>query len=347
MSTTQSLQHRLIAAILMLLLVNLSGCATNNPRDPLEPFNRGVYAFNDGLDTVVLKPVAQGYRAVLPQFVRTGIGNFFSNLDDITVFVNSVLQFKIPQAASDLGRFLINSTFGLLGILDVATEFGLEKHNEDFGQTLGYWGIGSGPYLVMPFFGPSSFRDALGRWADSYTDVVWQQDHIRTRNQFYGLRVVDNRSRLLETEKVLQVAAIDEYAFVRDAYLQRRRNLVYDGNPPPEPEDEEPAAKPRSRVEPELKTVLVDQFGQTVAGGEATAGGIAPLLTEETSKAIPKAPAANLERKREEAPATAPAPAAATTDDPAAPAHSSSAPAEAPATPLPVVRIWLSSGSSR
>ena len=347
MSTTQSLRHRLIAAILMLLLVNLSGCATNNPRDPLEPFNRGVYAFNDGLDTVVLKPVAQGYRAVLPQFVRTGIGNFFSNLDDITVFVNSVLQFKIPQAASDLGRFLINSTLGLLGILDVATEFGLEKHNEDFGQTLGYWGIGSGPYLVLPFFGPSSFRDALGRWADSYTDVVWQQDHIRTRNQFYGLRVVDNRSRLLDTEKVLQAAAIDEYTFIRDAYLQRRRNLVYDGNPPPEPEDEEPAAKPRSRVEPELKTVLVDQFGQIVAGGEATAGGIAPLLTEETSKAIPKVPAANLERKREEAPATAPSPAAATTEDPAAPAHSSSAPAEAPATPLPVVRIWLSSGSGR
>jgi phospholipid-binding lipoprotein MlaA len=342
MRTTQSFRHGLIAAILALLLVNISGCATTNPRDPLEPFNRGVYAFNDGLDTVLLKPVAQGYRAVLPQIVRTGIGNFFSNLDDITVFVNNVLQMKVAQAASDLGRLVVNSTIGLLGLVDVATQLGMEKHNEDFGQTLGYWGIGSGPYLVLPFFGPSSFRDALGRWADSYTDVVWQQDHIRTRNQFYGLRVVDNRSRLLDTEKVLQTAAIDEYSFVRDAYLQRRRNLVYDGNPPPE-EDEEPAPKPRSNVEPELKTVLVDQFGRIVAGGEPTTGGIAPQLTEETSKVLPKLAAPNVERRREEA-STRPAPAAAAAEEPAKPAPSSSAPAEVPAaTAVPVVRVWLSS----
>ena len=342
MSPTQSFQRRLSAAILTLLLVSLSGCATNNPRDPLEPFNRGVYAFNDGLDTVVLKPVAQGYRAVLPQFVRTGIGNFFSNLDDITVFVNSVLQFKVAQAASDLGRFLINSTLGLLGFLDVATEAGLEKHNEDFGQTLGYWGIGSGPYLVLPFFGPSTFRDALGRWADSYTDVVWQQDHMRTRNQFTGLRIVDNRSRLLQTEDIIRPAAeIDEYAFIRDAYLQRRRNLVHDGNPPPEPEDDEPAAKPRGRVEPELKTVLVDQFGNIVAGGEPTTGGIAPHLTKETSKIA--APGA--QHRREEASATPPAPATAGSEEPPTPL--STAPAQTHTTPFPVVRVWLSSEGAR
>jgi phospholipid-binding lipoprotein MlaA len=329
----------LIVAFLALLLAGVSGCATNNPRDPLEPLNRGIYAFNDGLDTVILKPVAQGYRAVLPQFVRTSIGNFFSNLDDITVIANGILQFKIPQAVSDLGRFLINSTIGLLGFLDVATELGLEKHNEDFGQTLGYWGIGSGPYLVLPFFGPSSFRDALGRWVDSFTDVVWQEDHIRTRNQVYGTRAIDNRARLLDTEKVLQTAAIDEYAFIRDAYLQRRRNLIYDGNPPPEPEDDEPAAKPRGRVDPELKTVLVDQFGQVVAGSEPATGGIAPLLTEETSKPLPKAetPARTIEGAKP----TSQTPAASTGEQiPHAPER---ADATVPVTaPAPIVRVWLS-----
>ena len=335
MSTTESLKQGLIAALFALLLAGVSGCATNNPRDPLEPMNRGIYAFNDGLDTVILKPVAQGYRAVLPQFVRTGIGNFFSNLDDITVIANGILQFKIPQAVSDLGRFVINSTIGLLGFVDVATELGLEKHNEDFGQTLGYWGMGSGPYLVLPFLGPSSFRDAVGRWVDSFTDVVWQEDHIRTRNQLYGTRAVDNRSRLLDTEKVLQTAAIDEYAFVRDAYLQRRRNLIYDGNPPPEPEDDEPATKPRSRAEPELKTVLVDQFGQVVAGGEITTGGIAPLLTEETSKPLPKAPAS---QRSNEGVTTQPpgasteGPLPQTSEHTTAPSVSAS----------PIVRVWLS-----
>jgi phospholipid-binding lipoprotein MlaA len=338
MSTTQSFKQGLIAAFLALLLAGVSGCATNNPRDPLEPLNRGIYAFNDGLDTVILKPVAQGYRAVLPQFVRTSIGNFFSNLDDITVIANGILQFKIPQAVSDLGRFLINSTIGLLGFLDVATELGLEKHNEDFGQTLGYWGIGSGPYLVLPFLGPSTFRDALGRWVDSFTDLVWQEDHIRTRNQVYGTRAIDNRARLLDTEKVLQTAAIDEYAFIRDAYLQRRRNLIYDGNPPPEPEDDEPAAKPRGRVDPELKTVLVDQFGQVVAGGEAATGGIVPLLTEETSKPLPKA--ATPARTSEGATPASQAPAASTGEQ--IPHASERADATVPVTaPAPIVRVWL------
>ena len=355
MNTTQALKHGLIA-VLLALLMGLSGCAHLNPRDPLEPFNRGVYAFNDGLDTVVLKPLAQGYRAVLPQFVRTGIGNFFSNLDDITVFFNNVLQLKIPQAASDAGRFLVNSTIGLLGLIDVATHFGLEKHNEDFGQTMGYWGIGSGPYLVLPLLGPSSFRDALGRWADSYTDVVWREDHIRTRNQFVALRAVDTRSRLLATEKVLETAAIDEYSFVRDAYLQRRRNLVFDGNPPPEKEDDEPAQKPRTDAEPQIRTVVLDQFGQLVAGGDRTAGGIAPLLAEETSKPLaqhkapvpdsrieeaaqaqaPSAPEAARPQSVEPPPAAQPA-AASEERTPDAPAR-----VESPlAAQVPIVRVWL------
>lgn len=366
MSTSLSCKRGLVAACL-LFLASLSGCAHNHPRDPLEPLNRGIYAFNDGLDTVILKPIAQGYRAVLPQFVRTGIGNFFSNLDDITVIANSILQLKIPQAASDIGRFAINSTLGLLGFLDVATHLGLEKHNEDFGQTLGYWGIGGGPYLVLPFLGPSSFRDAVGRWVDSYTDVVWREDHIRTRNQLYGTRVVQNRSRLLDTEKVLETAAIDEYAFIRDAYLQRRRNLVYDGNPPPEAEDDEPAPKPRSAVEPELKTVLVDRFGHVVAG-EPYAGGIVPLLAEETS--VPFAgvrPRIGVEPPRQpaslspgavsrvppaEAEKSADAPAAVNSGASTLPAHSSAEKADddAPAavvTAAPIVRVWLAPDNGR
>ena len=343
MSTVEPITRALLTAFLLLMLSTLSGCAHDNPRDPLEPFNRGVYAFNDGLDRAVLKPVAQGYQAVLPQVMRTGVGNFFSNLDDITVFLNNVLQLKLTQAASDFGRFLINSTVGLLGFIDVATHFGMEKHNEDFGQTLGYWGIGNGPYLVIPLLGPSSFRDALGRFADSYTDVVWQLDHMRTRNQLYGTRAVQNRARVLETEKVLETAAIDEYAFVRDAYLQRRRNLVYDGNPPPETEDEEPQPKPRSESLPELRTVLVDQYGQVVAG-ELPTGGVVPVLREETSKAPPRF--ALPDSNRDDVQKTGvEAPAAPAIQEPltAAPV-----PAETPVVAAsPVIRVWLPGDRSK
>ncbi len=269
MSLLQSCARHFITAACLLLAGLLSGCAHQNTRDPLEPLNRGIYTFNDAVDRAVLKPVAQGYRAVLPQLVRTGVSNFFSNLNDLTVILNGLLQLKLPQAASDTGRFLINTTIGILGLFDVATQLGLEKHNEDFGQTLGYWGIGSGPYLVLPFLGPSSFRDGVGRFVDTFSDVVLNIDHIRTRNQFWGTRIVSDREHLLDSEKVLDTAAIDRYAFIRDAYLQRRRSLVYDGNPPPEPEDDEPSNqdKPRSESrEPPFASVLVDQYGGIVAG---------------------------------------------------------------------------------
>ncbi len=334
MSSTAPRTRSLVTAVILLLVFALAGCVHNNRRDPLEPLNRVIYEFNDGLDTVLMKPLATGYRAVLPGFVRTGIGNFFSNLDDITVVINGILQLKIPQAFSDTGRFLINSTIGILGFFDVATHFGLEKHNEDFGQTLGYWGIGSGPYLVLPFFGPSSFRDAVGRWVDSFSDLVWQEDHIRTRNQLVATRAISNRARLLESEKVLDAAAIDRYTFLRDAYLQRRRNLVYDGNPPPEPDDDEPEAKPRSEAEP--GTVVVDQFGNIIAGAESVTSGVVPVLAEATSSAPHR-----VERSEASAGNTPVAPV------PAGAANSPDAalmPAEAPApSNPPVVRVWLSS----
>lgn len=226
----------------------LGGCAsTGNPQDPLEPINRGIYHFNDGVDKTLLKPAAEIYRGVLPQFVRTGVSNFFSNINDVLIALNNLLQGKIQDAVSDAGRVVVNTTAGILGVIDVATEIGLEKHDEDFGQTLGRWGFGDGPYLVLPFFGPSNLRDALARLVDYRIDPITYVDPSRDRNQLWLARIINRRAELLDTSKILETAALDPYEFLRDAYLQRRRNLVYDGSPPPEKDDDtEIKTKPRS-----------------------------------------------------------------------------------------------------
>jgi phospholipid-binding lipoprotein MlaA len=226
----------------------LGGCASlSNPRDPLEPVNRGIYTFNEAVDTTVLKPAAELYRGILPQFVRTGVHNVFSNINDVIVALNNLLQAKFLNAVSDTGRIVVNTTVGLLGVFDVATHLGLEKHNEDFGQTLGYWGIGDGPYLVLPILGPSSLRDSVGVFVDFKTDPLTYVDPTRDRNILWGVRAVNRRSELLEASKILETAALDPYQFVRDAYLQRRRSLVYDGSPPKEQdEDVDIKMKPRS-----------------------------------------------------------------------------------------------------
>lgn len=206
------------------------------PGDPFESVNRSIYSFNEGLDEAILKPTAQAYRAVLPEFIRSSVSNFFSNINDVVVALNNLLQGKFTAAYSDLGRVAINSTIGMLGLFDVASEAGIEKHDEDFGQTLGRWGLGNGPYLVLPFFGPSNGRDVVGRLVDYKADIVGYIDPTRSRNQLWGTRVVNRRSELLDASNVLQTAALDPYEFVRDAYLQRRRNLIYDGSPPPDRE---------------------------------------------------------------------------------------------------------------
>jgi phospholipid-binding lipoprotein MlaA len=213
----------------------LAGCASNgDSRDPWEPTNRAIYSFNETLDKVALKPLAQGYEAITPSPVRDSVRNFYSNLDDVTVFANSLLQFKLEQAASDLLRVAFNTTFGLFGVWDVATEMGLKKHNEDFGQTLGRWGIDSGPYLVLPVFGPSSFRDGVGLVVDSYnTDLVYQNEHIPSRNQTAFLRLVSRRADLQDAKSAIDEAALDGYEFTRDFYLDRREALVQDGRPRP------------------------------------------------------------------------------------------------------------------
>jgi phospholipid-binding lipoprotein MlaA len=230
----------------LLLAGSLAGCATSggNPADPLEPLNRAVFGFNDVADKAVLTPVAKAYRAVLPGFLRRGVSNFFSNLEDVWISVNDVFQGKFQQGSEDFTRVIFNSTFGIAGIFDFASEVGLPKHNEDFGQTLGSWGITSGPYLVLPFFGPSTFRDGFGLLVDGRADLVYRAfDDVPLRNSLYATRAIGNRANLLDASSVLDQAALDRYAFVRDAWLQRRRNLVYDGNPPrerEEPDDDEP-----------------------------------------------------------------------------------------------------------
>jgi len=231
-------------ALLLLCFPLLTACATlegePDPEDPFESYNRAMFEFNDTVDRNLLKPVAEGYVKVTPGFFRQGVSNFFSNLDDVVVIVNDLLQLKIVQAVSDLSRFVVNSSVGLFGVLDVASPIGLSKHNEDFGQTLGYWGVGSGPYLVLPFFGPSSPRDGLGLYVEATEfDLVDRHvDDNRDRNLLQATKIINTRARLLSAGRLLDAAALDPYTFMRDAYQQRRLNLVYDGNPPPEEFDE-------------------------------------------------------------------------------------------------------------
>ena len=240
----------LLPVLLSLLL--FGGCAsTKNPRDPLEPINRAIYHVNDRLDNLLLKPAAIIYKGVVPELVRTGVTNFFSNLYDILTALNNLLQGKFADALSDVGRIALNSTVGIGGLVDIATEVGLEKHKEDFGQTLGFWGLGDGPYLQLPLFGPSSVRDGIGLFVDVKLDPVywiWYHD-VPTRNSLLGLNLINTRANLLDSTKILEEAALDPYEFQRDAYLQRRRNLVYDGNPPPTKDDDLPDLKTKPRTE--------------------------------------------------------------------------------------------------
>ena len=218
-------------ALALAAAVLLVGCASGpnaNPRDPLEPFNRGVSDFNDVVDSAVLKPVATVYRDVTPDLVRTGVNNFFENLRDVWSFVNATLQLK-PQPAAENGlRVGVNTVFGFGGVLDIASEMGIERTRLDFGQTLGRWGVPSGPYLVLPIFGPSSIRDAAGFGVETSGDLVSRLDSIPTRNALYALRAVETRANLLRATTMLEGAALDKYSFTRDIYLQRRASQIDD-----------------------------------------------------------------------------------------------------------------------
>lgn len=226
----------------LVIAVLVSGCAATpgktTQEDHWEGMNRGVYKFNDALDRAALKPVAKGYKKITPDWMRTGIGNFFSNLGYPSTFINQFLQGKAVLGLRDTARFLVNSTIGLVGFLDVATPMGLEKNDEDFGQTLAVWGVGSGPYLTLPLFGPSTMRDAPSRVVEFFldpldlADIPWEAEWGKT-----ALHAIHARTDLLPLDATLQ-RAFDPYAFVRDAWLQRREYVIYDGNPPPEEFDE-------------------------------------------------------------------------------------------------------------
>ncbi|WP_297186595.1 VacJ family lipoprotein [uncultured Porticoccus sp.] len=201
--------------------------AEGNPDDPWEGFNRKMFAFNDTVDTYTLKPIAKGYRAVTPDPVERGVSRMFSNVGEVVNVFNDLLQGKFRQAGNDTGRFVINTTIGLVGFFDVADHFGLPKNDgEDFGQTLGVWGVDSGPYLVLPLIGPSTLRDGPARVVDRFINPINEIDHVPTRNQIYGAEVISTRADLLEAEKFVRG---ERYSFIRDAYLQRRKFLLMDG----------------------------------------------------------------------------------------------------------------------
>lgn len=238
---------------LLIIGLFLTGCASvENRHDPLESMNRAVFEFNEVLDDKVIEPAARGYKAIVPDPVEMVIGNFFSNANDVVVTANALLQLNFPDAAASATRVLINTTFGMLGMIDIASDItaasdiDLSKRNEDFGQTMGRYGISSGPYLVLPFMGPSTVRDVVGIGVDGFfadpITSVFLLDHIdnsmhrnidaAVRVPLTALRLIDARAEMLDTDKILEEAALDKYEFVRDAYMQRRNSLVHNGNVP-------------------------------------------------------------------------------------------------------------------
>jgi phospholipid-binding lipoprotein MlaA len=243
----------LCAATVLALLAGCAAPARRVPSDPLERLNRVVYEFNDVTDRYAIKPVAKVYDSVLPGPVKQGVRNFFSNLDDVVVVINDVLQGRPNNFAHDSVRLVSNTIFGVLGIFDVASMRGISKRSEDFGQTLAVWGVPSGPYLVLPFLGPGTLRDGPARFVDSLFDPVWQISNVPERNVTVGVRLVDTRASLLPAERLLDQASVDRYSFLRDAYLQRRVNLIYDGNPPRPKDDLDDPEDPDDLTDEQMK----------------------------------------------------------------------------------------------
>lgn len=207
----------------------LGGCASTNPKDPFEGYNRAVFTFNDKVDSAVLKPTATAYRSAVPGFVQTGVNNFFGNLSDVWTALNQFMQGRPADGVNDVTRVALNTTFGLAGLIDVASASGLRKHKEDFGQTLGVWGVSSGPYLILPLLGPSTVRDTVALPLDRKADPWNYKDPVHVRNIGTALNVVDQRAGLLDASNLLEEAALDRYEFIRDGYLQRRESKVQDG----------------------------------------------------------------------------------------------------------------------
>lgn len=225
MNLLKPIKSSLGVIVLGLVVMLAQGCATGpntNPADPIEPLNRAVFNFNDGLDRTVLQPVASAYDQLTPSPVKTGVRNFFGNISDVWSVVNNLLQFKVKDSLETFMRVSVNSTFGFGGVLDIGTEMQLSRHKQDFGQTLGVWGFNAGPYVVLPLLGPSSVRDTVGTVVDGRADLVNNLNNAATRNSLAVIRVVDKRAELLDATKFVDEAALDKYSFTRDVYLQRR-----------------------------------------------------------------------------------------------------------------------------
>jgi phospholipid-binding lipoprotein MlaA len=231
-SLSASMKFRSLA-LAVVAAATLTGCAGPNPRDPYEGFNRSMFKFNDAIDQAALKPAATAYKTVLPSFVQTGVNNFFGNLSDVWTAANGFMQGRGEQGMSDVMRVALNSTFGLLGVLDIASEAGLRKHNEDFGQTLGYWGVQSGPYLMLPLLGPSTVRDTVALPLDIKADPWAYKDPVNVRTIGAVTRVIDQRAVLLDASNLMEEAALDRYEFVRDSFLQARQSKVFNGESGP------------------------------------------------------------------------------------------------------------------
>lgn len=249
METTRvACKGRVARWCLLSAVIALQACATvanPDPRDPMESWNRSVFKFNDTIDVAVVKPVAIAYRDVLPAWMRTGVGNFFNNLEDLWSGVNNALQLRGLDTADSFGRVLINTSMGLGGLLDVASEMNMERHPANFGLTLGRWGVGSGPFVVIPFLGSSTLRDTAAMSIDIGGNPVRRIDDDSTRNGLTLLNLVDTRAAYLKAGEVVEEAALDKYSFTRDAFLQRRRNQVFDGNPPDEDAAPDPSTAPQ------------------------------------------------------------------------------------------------------
>ncbi len=233
--------RRLLVLGSVVATLALSGCATTGggrTDDPFEPVNRAMYAINDPIDKYVLKPIAQAYVDYVPSIIRTGINNYFNNIDDLFSVVNGLLQGKFDKAGNDMARVMINSVPGILGLIDIASDAGIPRGNEDFGQTFGFWGIPQGPYLFVPLFGPTTVRDGTGFVLRVLWSPTSEIPDVAVRNVLYGLGAIDLRAQALDASTLISGASLDPYTFVRRAYLQRREYLVYDGNPPPPKEDE-------------------------------------------------------------------------------------------------------------